>query len=81
MEEGETDNTVHSLQCLCTQQVECTMYKYMHIGTMPLLHIYVYMIVFMYMYIHACTCTYFLYNVIHVHVHAHVHVAHCSLNM
>ena len=38
MEEGETDNIVHSLQCLCTQQVECTMYMYMYIGTMPLLH-------------------------------------------
>ena len=37
MEEGETDNIVHSLQCLCTQQVECAMYMYI-IGTMPLLH-------------------------------------------
>ena len=45
MEEGETDNTVHSLQCLCTQQVECTMYMY--IGTMLLYYACMYGI-FMY---------------------------------
>ena len=72
MEEGETDNTVHSLQCLCTQQVECTMYKCIIIHahrnnaavTYIRIHdcIYVHVYTCMYMYIfliqcHSCTCT------------------------
>ena len=54
MEEGETDNIVHSLQCLCTQQVECTVYMYMYIGTMPLLHT-----IRMHVYILEFSCTVF----------------------
>ena len=39
---GETDNIVHSLQCLCTQQVVCAMYMY--IGTMHIIHMYMYVL-------------------------------------
>ena len=82
MEEGETDNIVHSLQCLCTQQVKCTMYMYI-IGTMPLLHT-----IRILFFRTLLSCGYnsrvgtIQGNIVYtLYIHVHAHVAHCTLNM
>ena len=71
MEEGETDNIVHSLQCLCTQQVECIGPSTLLFCKMSECRFYTYIV---YTCILEFTCVY-------IRVHVYVHVAHCTLNM